>query len=60
MNEYFQQLKCKKEGLCVYAVLKVNLFIASFPGKNHEKTAFFTYERRTMPQNCAIFLVLNS
>lgn len=22
MNEYFQQLKCKKEGLCVYAVLK--------------------------------------
>lgn len=29
MNEYFQQLKCKKEGLCVYAVLRANLFIAS-------------------------------
>lgn len=38
MNEYLlvarlffrgEQLKCKKEGLCVYAVLKVNLFIAA-------------------------------
>jgi hypothetical protein len=25
---FFRQLKWEKEGLCVYAVLKVNLFIA--------------------------------
>jgi hypothetical protein len=60
MNEYFQQLKCKKERLCVYAVLRVNLFIAMCRGKESRKTAFFTYEQRTKPQNCAIFKVLNS
>lgn len=37
MNEYFQQLKCKKEGLCVYAVLRVNLFIAKPQKKKHRK-----------------------
>lgn len=44
INEYFQQLKCKKEGLCVYAVLKVNLFIASIT-----ETAFCTRLRSINP-----------
>lgn len=58
MNEYFQQLKCKKEGLCVYAVLRVKFIYCYMASR--VKPPFFTYERRTMPQNCAIFLVLNS
>lgn len=68
MNEYFQKLKCKKEGLCVYAVLRVNLFIAN-PRKRITKTAYSTpasnercrrrLERRTTA-NYVIFLVLNS
>jgi hypothetical protein len=55
MNEYFQQLKCKKEGLCVYAVLRVNLFIALCSGKESRKTAFFTHERLTEPQKLRNF-----
>lgn len=69
MNEYFQQLKCKKEGLCVYAVLKVNLFIAN-PWKRNHKNRFFaskllslflslihsySYSRDAQPQNLCNF-----
>lgn len=48
MNEYFQQLKCKKEGLCVYAVLKVNLFIADPKKSRLPAHTQETHRRRIM------------
>lgn len=61
-NEWiFSAIKVQKRRIVCLCGVKSKFIYCSVPRQeSRKKTAFFTYERRTMPQNCAIFLVLNS